>query len=380
MRETRVAWLSGMFGFGEDLAYFSQILGEFGRRFPYGVALVRKDYPIGRYPELPLKPELAFWVKKHDRVVDGFVYTGNRRIPTPATFWSLVRMKLDAMIVVEFTPTAIAGLLASRLARRPVVMLVESQPRFRGGGDTRAHRIVKGWLAKLARVVQVSSEATRDYVVTSLGVPERKVLVGPYLTSEPRLVEALRRPTDPVRFLFLNSLQERKGLHLLVAALAATRTKPTDRDWQLQVVGDGPQRAQVEADVVRLGLESRVSFCGRVGHDRVGEFYARADVVVCPTQGDYRSLAGFEAVNAGRPVILSSRDGAADEIVGSGAAATAVDPLDVDAFAAALNRFLVGDHLEAQLSQAATPPSQFSVESVGSNVQAAVDRAVADPR
>ena len=94
---------------------------------------------------------------------------------------------------------------------------------------------------------------------------------------------------------------------------------------------------------------------------------------VCPTQGDYRSLAGFEAVNAGRPVVLSTRDGAAEEILDSGAAAVAVDPVDPRALAEALATFLRDDaHLAEQLADRRRAPDRFSVEAVGANLEAAV--------
>jgi glycosyltransferase involved in cell wall biosynthesis len=174
-----------------------------------------------------------------------------------------------------------------------------------------------------------------------------------------------------VRFLFLNSLQRRKGLHLLLVALADLPEHT--RDWSLDVVGDGPERAALQQQVVELGLGDRVRFHGRRAHDEVAADYARAHVVVCPTLGDYRSLAGFEAVNARRPVVLSTRDGAAEEIVDSGAAAVAVDPVGTPALAEVLASFLRDDsHLATQLEIASAPPYRFSVDAVGANLEAAI--------
>ena len=376
----RVDWVSGAFGFGDDLAYFRGVLGGFARRFPSGRVLVREGYPVERYPELPLEPSLRFWQRRRDRLLDGVVYTGNLRVPTARTFTRLLRRPADVAIIVEFTPTAMVTAAAAHLRRRRVVQLLESVPTFRGGADGRLARAVKGALARRSHVVLVSNPATARYAVEHLGVRPGRLLTGAYLTSAP--VSGSTEAADeggPVRFLFVNSLQERKGLDLLLSALE-TATGDAAREWTLDVVGDGPARAHLEARAEVPGLRGRVRFHGHVAHEQVGSYYVGAHVVVCPTRGDYRSLAGFEAVNAGRPAILSSRDGAAEEIAEACPAVDVVDPLDRDAFAAALGAYLAdGDHLATRLALAARVPARFGMEAVADNLALAVHAAVRRP-
>ncbi|MBW9121133.1 glycosyltransferase family 4 protein [Microbacterium trichothecenolyticum] len=371
----RAVWVSGAFGFGDDLAYFREVLGQFARRFPDAVVLVREGYPVDRYPELPLAPDLRFWVRRRDRSVGEFTYTGNLRIPTFRTAWRMLRRPTDVVVVVEFTPTALVSATAAHLRRRRVVQLIESDPSFRGGRDGRIATTVKRAFARRSHVVLVSNDRTARYARERLGIRAERLRIGPYLTSQPAQPSTGSDDGGSVRFLFLNSLQRRKGLHLLLAALAELPAHT--RDWTLDVVGDGPERARLEGQAVELGLAERVRFHGRRSHDEVAADYARSHVVVCPTQGDYRSLAGFEAVNARRPVVLSTRDGAAEEIVDSGAAAVAVDPVERRALAAVLASFLQDDtHLAKQLEIASVPPGRFSVEVVGANLESAIRAAV----
>ncbi|MGD7707099.1 glycosyltransferase [Microlunatus sp. Y2014] len=369
-------WVSGAFGFGDDLAYFRQVFAEFARRLPGSVVMVREGFPVDRYADLPLEPRLRFWTRRRDRVVDGFVYTGHRRVPTLRTAWRLLRWPADVVVVVEFTPTALVTAATAHLARRRVVHLVESTPDFRGGADGRLARTVKGLVIGRSTVVQASNEATARYVVERLGVDPTRVRTGPYLTSQPSGVEPTVDDGGPVRFLFLNSLQRRKGLHLLLPALAEAGRDgdhAPGRTWTLDVVGDGPERESAIALAEALGVADRVRWHGRVDHAAVAAHYAAAHVVCCPTQGDYRSLAGFEAVNAGRPVVLSTRDGAAAEICAHADAAVAVDPLDGPALRTALARYLRHDgFLADQLAAAATPPAVFGLDVVGENLAGAV--------
>lgn len=376
VRSTRVDWVSGAFGFRDDLAYFRGVLGGFARRFPDGRILVRRGYPVDRYPELPLDAVMRFWQRRRDRVVDGFVYTGNLRVPSPRTFLHLIRRDAEAIVIVEFTPTALVSALAAHLRRRRIVHLMESVPTYRGGADGRLARWVKRTVARRSHIVMVSNDATARYARERLGIPESRLRVGAYLTSEPITGEPGADDGGPVRFLFVNSLQERKGLHLLLAALAAAAPDAV-REWSLDVVGDGPERKALETIAEASGLRGRVRFHGHVAHERIGEHYARAHVVVCPTQGDYRSLAGFEAVNAARPAILSARDGAAEEIARACPAADVVDPRDEERFSAALRDYLVDDgHLARRLAQSAQVPDQFRMETVADNLEHAVRAAM----
>jgi glycosyltransferase involved in cell wall biosynthesis len=367
----RAVWVSGAFGFGDDLAYFREVLGQFAQRLPGAAVLVREDYPVERYPELPLAPDLRFWARRRDRMLGEFTYTGNLRVPTPRAVWRMLRRPTDVIIVVEFTPTALVSALTAHLRRRRIVHLIESDPSYRGGAEGRLATMVKGVVARASHIVLVSNEGAARYARERLGVPAGRLRVGPYLTSQPDDPSPASDDGGPVRFLFLNSLQRRKGLHLLLSALAALPEH--SRGWTLDVVGDGPERPALERQAVELELDDRVRFHGRRPHEEVAADYARAHVVVCPTQGDYRSLAGFEAVNARRPVVLSTRDGATHEIIESGAAAVAVDPIETAALAHVLAAFLRDDgHLAEQLEIAATPPDRFGVEAVGANLEAAI--------
>lgn len=378
-QQPRAMWVSGAFGFGDDLAYYAQLFAELARHLPTSVVLVREGFPVERYPDLPLLAELRFWTRRRDRSVAGYVYAGNLRVPRPETLWRLFRQPADVVIVAEFTPTALLTTLIAHLRRRPVVHLVESVPGFRGGADGRIARAVKGMVIRRSRIVQVSNDLTGRYAAETLGVRPERLRIGPYLTSQPAAVEPAVDDGGPVRFLFLNSLQRRKGLHLLLDALAVAASNG-GRDWILDVVGDGPEELAVVSRANDLGIADQVRLHGRVDHTEVAQHYAQAHVVCCPTLGDYRSLAGFEAVNSRRPVVLSTRDGASDEIVASGAAAVAVDPTDTTAFARVLASYLQEDgHLASQLRHAATPPARFRLEAVGANLAAAVCAAAGHP-
>jgi glycosyltransferase involved in cell wall biosynthesis len=371
--DARVAWVSGAYGYNGDLIYFRDIFEEFARRFPSGIVPVDRAFPVGRYPELPLRPILAFIrLKRSRRRVGDIEYLGVYRVPTLGAIARLLRTRAHAHILIEFSPTSLAGFVVARLARRRTVLLLESDPSFRGAPGGRLSLMVKRFVARRADAIVVSNRLGENFLRRTLGVTHDRVVVGPYLTSAP--VAPSGRPagtTGPARILFLNSVTKRKGIGLLVEALAQL---PPERGeaWTLDVVGSGDELEPLRQRVTELGLDGRVRFHGRVGYAETGRFYADSDLVVCPTLADYRSLNGFEAVNAGKPVLISKYDGAHEEIVAVAPAATIIDPRDPAQLTAALAAALDPEALEKAKNAAADVPPDFTVERVGENLARAV--------
>ena len=376
-----VAWVASSFGFGDDLAYFTQVFDAYARHLPGAVVLMRSDFPVDRYPHLPLVAELEFWmVPVRKRLASGAVYDGWRRIPRPRALGVLWRLRAQTLIVTEFTPIAMVAWLAGWLRGSRTVLLIESDPAFRGGRTAGASRAIKSFVARRSHAVLTSNQHGAAFCRDVLGVPPGALLVGPYLTSAPEDVSPppAINPGSGIRLLFLNSLNDRKGLSQLLRALAALPRSPA-RSWHLDVVGSGPSEEELQKLVKELGLSDRVTFHGRVAYDSVGPHYSRCHVVVCPSLGDYRSLAGFEAVNARRPVLISSRDGAAAELrVALPGSVLVVDPLDEAAMVAAVTQLTDPRWVTGAIEAASAPPEVFSVDAVGQNLAEAV--AVARPQ
>jgi len=82
-------------------------------------------------------------------------------------------------------------------------------------------------------------------------------------------------PTPPYRFLSVARLTAKKGLDTVLDALAVLTRRGIP--CSLDVVGEGEERAALEARVARLGLTDQVRFHGALAHERVRKLYARAD-------------------------------------------------------------------------------------------------------
>lgn len=378
----RVVWLSGSYGYSGRLLYFRDIFSEFVGRFPRTVIPVDRRFPAQDYPDLPLIPSFVFHRFERHRRVGGIEYRRVLRIPALTNLIRVIRLRPDAIIVVEFTPTSVLGFVSAWVTRTPILLLIESDPAFRqgSGGSSGTSRkakavlAVKRFLARRSDAVLVSNESGRRYVSESLQVGGAATVVGPYLTSAPARPSALPEDRGFAQLLFVNSLARRKGVAELLTALAALPAH-LEMSWRLDVVGDGPERSALIEQAAELGLTDRVSFLGFSPYEELEEHYRNSDIVISPSLMDYRSLSGFEAVNAGRPLIVSQRDGAHHELVANAPGVRVVDPVDAVGFSEAIG-LLIGERDSLRSEFDGSAPSDFSVAAIGQNLEDAVQLAV----
>jgi len=101
---------------------------------------------------------------------------------------------------------------------------------------------------------------------------------------------------------FVGSFAPWHGVDLLLAAfVVVARTIP---ESVLLLIGDGPERAKIEAEAARHGLRDRVMFTGPIPHRDLGQYVARFDIAVMPDSNDYGSpMKIFEYMAMGRAVV-----------------------------------------------------------------------------
>ena len=141
------------------------------------------------------------------------------------------------------------------------------------------------------------------------------------------------------RILFVGRLAGVKGAPLLLDA--AARLAGRHPGLTLTFVGDGPERAGLEARAAALGLGARTEFTGYLGQEGVAARLAQADVLALPSFAEGVPVVLMEAMAAGLPVV-TTRIAGIPELVEDGVSGLLVPPGDGDALAAALDR-LAGD-------------------------------------
>lgn len=132
------------------------------------------------------------------------------------------------------------------------------------------------------------------------------------------------------RLVFVGRLDESKGVHVLLAALA--RIAPELPGVHLVVIGDGPERGRLQAQARRLGLASSVAFEGFRSRSEVVDAMSTADVLVLSSFAEGIPVTIMEAFASGVPVVATSV-GAVGELVDDGVNGFIVEPGDASALA-----------------------------------------------
>jgi glycosyltransferase involved in cell wall biosynthesis len=181
------------------------------------------------------------------------------------------------------------------------------------------------------------------YVVTN-GV-DRPAQRPPASAREPGLITVTAR------------MVEKKGLDTLVAAIGVVVAEGRD-DVRLEIIGDGPDRAALEAQIAQLGVGDRVILRGGQPPAEVRATLARAQVFALPAReardGDTDGLpvALLEAMAHGVAVVATPIAGLPEAVI-DGETGLLVAPDDPRALAAAIGRLLNDAELRERLAAAA---------------------------
>lgn len=188
----------------------------------------------------------------------------------------------------------------------------------------------------LARTVAVSDGLRRHIVDTWHGSAAKTVriynptLVG-HLEGVARSEAELK--ARPPTVVSVGSLLMRKNYIGLVRAFAEVKTP----DARLVIVGEGPMRFDIEAEIARLGLTGRVSLPGYLTEP--WDAYAGARAFALASREESFGLVIVEALAQGLPVVVTTSDGP-QEVLDHGRYGTLVDQDDAVGMAAAIDRAL----------------------------------------
>jgi glycosyltransferase involved in cell wall biosynthesis len=153
---------------------------------------------------------------------------------------------------------------------------------------------------------------------------------------------------DGERLLLSVGRLSREKAHVdLLAAYKLLQNANPNISSRLIVVGDGPERARLEAAAEAQGLKQRVIFTGQIGEVQV--FYAAADVLVLPSHSEGSPNVLLEAMSAGLPIVATAVGGV-PEVVKHDESALLVPAADPGALAAAIARVLTEQNLGERLT------------------------------
>ena len=170
--------------------------------------------------------------------------------------------------------------------------------------------------------------------------------------ADPALRAGLGVAEHDMLMVFAGRIVGWKGLKVALHALADSRLR--SQPIKFLVIGDGPQRQELETLARQLGIMEQIIFHPAQPHAKLPPYYASADVGLFPSVGDEgfsNSIA--EAMASGLPVIATAFSGNPETVGNEGSCGLLVTPDDPAELAGAIRQLADSAPLRQQMGQAA---------------------------
>ena len=240
----------------------------------------------------------------------------------------------------------VAALLAGRRAPPIVVHTFHGHVLrgYFGPLRSRLFRLLERWLAaRTTALIAVSPQVRDDLVALGVAPPERFVVIRLGIELDERVAAEQDGRAESRRYLGIASDRFAVGWIGRMTAVKRTddvlvafrRLRDDGVDAVLCMVGDGPDRPELERRAHELGVIRDTLFLGY--QEDVAPFYAAFDALVLPSSNEGTPVSAIEALAAGRPVV-ATRVGGVPDVVQEGQDGFLVDPGATDDLADRLAR------------------------------------------
>lgn len=251
------------------------------------------------------------------------------------------------------------AIVVARMRRIPVVV------NYRGGEAERFLSAQGRWVLPMLRMASAVAVPS-GFLAEVFGRHRIKTTIVPNAVDLSRFSsEASDRPplSAGPRILVARNLE--KIYDIGTAIRAFDRVHGAIPGAHLDIAGSGPERAALEAEVARLGLQGAVEFHGRLNPDQMASLYRQAHFMLNPSTVDNTPNSILEAWASGVAVV-STRVGGVPHLVRDGVDALLVPPKDQKAMADAIVRMVDDPAVHRSLVQAGGERvREFTWEQIG---------------
>jgi glycosyltransferase involved in cell wall biosynthesis len=215
-------------------------------------------------------------------------------------------------------------------------------------------------------IVIAPSQAIKD-VLLGYGAKTRIEVLPTGLTRDPYMKSGARKsdfgvPEGSLLFSSAGRLGREKSFDVLFRALASINDKLPP--WRLVIAGDGPERKNLEAMVVNLGIADNVKLLGYVSRDKVLDLLEASDLFTFASASETQGMVILEAMARRTPVVAADAMGPGQMMKG-GRGGWLAKAGDADDFAAKILA-AVGDKaaLQAQADKARELAFEYAAEAI----------------
>ena len=275
----------------------------------------------------------------------------------------LIRKERPQILHTHTAKAGTVGRVAARLAgsRKPPIVVHTFHGHVLRGyfGPVRSllFRLLERWLAGgTTALVAVSPQVRDDLVALGVAPRERFVVIRLGIELDERVAPEQNGRAESRRYLGIPGDRFAVGWIGRMTAVKRTddvliafkRLRVSGVDAVLCMVGDGPERLQLEQRAHELGVARDTVFLGY--QEDVAPFYAAFDVLVLPSGNEGTPVTVIEALAAERPVV-ATRVGGVPDVVRDGEDGFLVEAGATDDLADRLGRLARDPSLRARMGK-----------------------------
>lgn len=277
----------------------------------------------------------------------------------------LVRESRADVVLSFLTHVNVAALAATYALGVPVVVSERTFPPAREIEMIwqRLRPAVYPWAKRVVMQTMGGLDWLEKEIPSARGMVVQNPCVFPLPEAEPKILPETIVRSDRHILLAVGRLVELKQFDLLIAVFV--KLAGCFPDWDLAILGEGEDRASLEAQVAVVGMTGRVHLPGRVGN--IGDWYKRADLYAMSSRFEGFPNSLLEALAHGLPVVSLDCATGPSDLIREGVNGYLVSPeAGADGLVARLAQLMADSSLRADMSvRAFDVRDTFSFERVG---------------
>jgi len=321
---------------------------------------------VGRYPLFEFPPyDLALAVRMHEvvRTHQLQLLHCHYAIPHATSAWIAREMLRESGEDVELITTL----------HGTDITIVGQDPSF--------YPITKFSIEKSDRITAVSEylreETIRAFGCTGCDIEVIHNFIDPDVYNREKYPPVLRDQFGPSRpvLMHVSNFRAVKRVRDVIRIFAQVHREVPS---VLVMIGDGPDRPAAEEEARTLGVESSVSFLGKL--DQIAPLLAGADLFLLPSQSESFGLSALEALASGVPVVATNAGGL-PEVIRDGETGVLCGVGDIEGMSAASLGILQNAKRWSEMSRlaAADARERFSRDAIVTKYEALYRRSLPNP-
>jgi glycosyltransferase involved in cell wall biosynthesis len=244
------------------------------------------------------------------------------------------------------------------------------------------HSWLKVFMRKCQHIV-IPSESIKEILIRDYGLEDGYTVIPtgtdlkPFLRADGKTLRQSQGWQDDKVIISIGRLAPEKNWETLLRAAAPVYAQlPNIR---LVLIGDGPEKQNLEALAAELGIAERVTFTGRLPFEDIPTYLKAADLFSFTSVTETQGLVTIEAMAAGLPVVAVDGSGTHD-IVDNGKEGFLVEN-DPNALASAISELLCNPQQMKQFSANALKKARtFDLNRLGKKMVKVYEQAIQDKR